>query len=108
MNEKNRIKQSREAYLLAVRTKQLEEARERIEGMEELMALQCSLLAMALLTACGEGEAKKEGNAIVFLKEAVKRAIKELSCITTDEGDAYRVLINRKKADEEVRNECGK
>ncbi len=102
MSEKNMTRRSREEYLLAVRTKELQAANDRILAMEEIIKLQCSLLAVALLAACGEEEIKKEGDAIYFLKDAVKNALLELSCMTSDVGDAYRIMVCRNEQNKEA------
>lgn len=93
MEKKHDGKMSREAYLLAVRTKELEGAREQLAATEELARLQNAWIAALLRAALGDTPLKKEGGALLLPKEAIREALEGAIFAASDAGEAWRITL---------------
>ena len=105
MEKKHDGKTSREAHLLAVRTKELEAAREQLAATEELVRLQNAWIATLLRGALGETPMSKEGDALLVPKRAVREALNGDSFLASDAGEAWRVTLQKASADGEASHE---
>lgn len=98
-------KKTREAHLLAVRTKELAALRERLAATEEVLQLQNAWLATLLRAALGRGTLEREGDALLVPKSVIREAFDGEMPLASDAGELYRITLQKKADGEEAARE---
>lgn len=98
-------KKTREAHLLAVRTKELGAMRERLAATEEVLQLQNAWLVTLLRAALGKMPLAREGDTLLVPKKAVREAFDAETLLACDTGEYYSITLQKRESGEEATRE---